>query len=225
MQLFIDLFHSRGDQAPAQDQNKVIHAEEDKAPGGAMPHAVAEPDAEQGNSSRRQGSKMVAQLFPGSAGQLLHGLRHGDGIENVIFEPGAQGDMPPGPELRNGPGEERPLEIFRHGDSEDLGRAGDGIHGTGKVHIQLDGIAYRRNGDHASLEFPVLVKNAFHEGVQPIRHHQLFHQAEENTLKSQGQVIIADLTGIPQLVRRLTVAADGALHDLGEEGQKQSHPH
>ena len=132
--------------------------------------------------------------------------------------------MPPGPELRNGPGEERPLEIFRHGDSEDLGRAGDGIHGTGKVHIQLDGVAHRRNGDHAPLEFPVLVKHAFHKGVQPVRHHQLFHQAKADALKSQGQVIIANLSGVPQLVRCLIVAADGALHDLGKEAKKQRHP-
>mgnify|MGYP002619964957 CR=1 FL=1 len=49
-------------------------------------------------------------------------------------------------------GKEGPLEVFRHGDAENLGRAADRIHRAGEIHIQLDGVEHRsQQGQEARI--------------------------------------------------------------------------
>ena len=167
---------------------------------------------------------MVAQLLPGRVRQLLHGLRHGHGVENVIPEEGAERDMPPVPEFGDRPGEEGAAEVFRHGNPENLPHAHHRVHRAGKVHVQLDGIAQRCQSNDPAGKTAGVGKYRLHEGVQSIRHHQLFHQSEEKPLQTGRQVLIANGLTVPESVRRLGIAADGPLHDLREEGQEQCHP-
>ena len=167
---------------------------------------------------------MVADLLAGGGGQVLHGLGHGHRVEDVILEPGAQGDVPALPELGDGFGEEGTGEILRHGNAEDLGSTHHCVHGAGKVHIQLHRVAHGCNGDHAPLEILVAGKYRFDQRVEPIRHHHFFHHAKEDPLDAQGQVGEGDALHVPQLLCGLPVPADGALHDLGEKGHEQSQP-
>ena len=67
-------------------------------------------------------------------------------------------------------------------------------------------------------------KQLLHKWIQPVGHHQLFHQAPEDSLQPRGQILIPDGPDLPELLGRLAVAADGALHNLGEKADKQQQP-
>ena len=132
--------------------------------------------------------------------------------------------MPPVPEFGDRPGEEGAAEVFRHGNPENLPHAHHRVHRAGKIHVQLDGIAQRCQSNDPAGKAAGVGKYRLHEGVQSIRHHQLFHQSEEKPLQTGRQVLIANGLTVPESVRRLGIAADGPLHDLREEGQEQCHP-
>lgn len=80
----------------------MVHSKEDIVPGRSVPQAVAQPYAKQGDGSGNQGAIVAAQTLAGLCGELFQGLGHGHGVEDVVLELGAQGDMPALPELRNG---------------------------------------------------------------------------------------------------------------------------
>ena len=207
-----------------QNQGKVVHAEEDVVPPCPVPQAVAQPHAEQGDGSGYQGAEVVAHHLPGPGGQLFHGLCHGQGIEHIVLKPGAQGDVPALPELRNALGEEWPPEVLRQGDAEDLAGAHHQVHGSGEVHIQLDGVAHHGHGNDKAVVVLIALKDGADEEVQPVGDHQLFHHAEQKALQAKGEVVIGEPGRLPQLPRGLLIAADGPLHDLGEEAEKQGQP-
>ena len=129
--------------------------------------------------------------------------------------------MPALPELGDALGEEGALEVLRHFHAKDLRRAHDRIHGAGKVHIELDGIAHRCDGDDAALVLAVVGKDCSDHQVQPVGHNELLGQAVQDAQKAGRQIVPGDRPYVPELLRCVTVAADGAFHDLGEEAHEQ----
>ena len=204
-----------------QNPEEVIHAEEDKVPPCPVPQAVAQPHAEEGHGPRQQRAIVGAQPLSAPGSELLHGLCHGDGVEHIVLKPRAQGDVPPPPELCNVAGEEGPAEVFRQGHPEDLPAAHHQAHGAGKVHVQLDGVAHHRHSDDKSVILRISGEHLPDEEVQPVGHHHLFHQTEEDALHPKQEILPPDGGHRPQLVGGVAVPADGPLHDLGKEAHKQ----
>ena len=217
VQRTVDPFKQRCEGAAEQDQHEVIQSEEHIMPGRSVPQAVAKPDTQQCNGPRNQGAEVVAQLLPGDGGQLLQGRGHGDGVEDIVPEPGAQGDVPPGPEFGDVFGEEGAAKILRHGQPKDLGRAADRVHGAGKVGIELQGVENAAHQGHITGVGVVPGKQLLHHGIQAVRNDQFFHQTEGNTLEAQAEVFIGNGFCLPEGPGGVAVAADGALHNAGEK--------
>ena len=73
MQLAQDPLVGRLKEVAGKDEGKVIQAEEDVVPGRTVPQAVAEPDAEQGDTAGQNGTEMVTQLFRAFAVSFFSG--------------------------------------------------------------------------------------------------------------------------------------------------------
>ena len=188
VQFFVYPLCGRIQNVSGKNKDKMIHAEENIAPGGTMPKPVAYPDAEKSHCSRQQWTEMVPDLFPGRGCHSFHGLRHGYRIENVIFEPCAQGDMPAFPEFRNRSGKEGLSEVFRKLHPKYFRCTNYGIHGAGEIHIELDGVENGGYCQNSALIFGIIGEDLLNKWVQPVGYNDFFHEAVKDPLKPQFQI-------------------------------------
>lgn len=63
MKLFIECGNRRGNDVTRQNKHKVVHTEEYVTPRRTVPQSVAEPYTEQRYASRKQRTKVVAELL------------------------------------------------------------------------------------------------------------------------------------------------------------------
>lgn len=128
------------------------------------------------------GPKWLPRCFLAWEVSFFRGLRHAQRIENVVFEPCTQRNVPALPKFRYGAGKERPLEVFRQFHAENLGTANHQIHGTGKVHVQLDGITNHRYGCYKPIIGLIVAKHILNQNVQPVGYYHFLHDAEQHAL-------------------------------------------
>ena len=74
------------------------------------------------------------------APQFCQWFAEGDGIKDIIAQPGAQCDVPTSPELRNALGKERTFAVFRQMDAEQLPNPQGDVYAARKVGIELNGV-------------------------------------------------------------------------------------
>ena len=117
---------------------------------------------------------MAAQALAGLGGQLFQRLGHGQGVEDIVLEPGAQRDVPALPKLRDGAGEEGTLEILRNLKAEDPARTHRQVHGAGEVHVELDGVAHGGHGDDQPVVVLIVIKNRLDQQIEPVGHQNFF---------------------------------------------------
>ena len=127
--------------------------------------------------------------------------------------------MPALPKLGDGAGEEGTLEILRNLKAEDPARAHRQVHGAGEVHVELDGVAHGGHGDDQPVVVLIVIKDRLDQQIEPVGHQNLFYQAIAHPLKAQQKILVAQRRGIPQLLGRLLIAADGPLHKQGKEAE------
>ena len=119
-QLFGSGGHQRLDQLARYDQHKIVHTIEQVRPTGAMPHAIAQPDRKERDQRLRDLAIVLAQLLARRFAQLFDTASQRQRIENIVFEPRAQRNMPPAPELRRILCKKGLAEVFRQRQAEHL---------------------------------------------------------------------------------------------------------
>ena len=121
------------------DNKAVHHTPQNKVGGDAVPNAGAEPGC-YGSNVHRQPLTKVAKLLPGRLGEFQHRLADGDGVEDVVLHPFAQGDVPAAPVFGNVLGEEGAHKVFRQLDAQYFRDADGDVNATGKVSIDLHSV-------------------------------------------------------------------------------------
>ena len=213
------------------NDHPVGKAPDNEIPGRAMPDARGQPHHEAAQVHRHPFANGGAQVVPGPFGQLQHGLADVHGVENIIREPGAHGDMPAVPVFLDIPGEVGQIEVFRQPDTHALGDADGDIDAAGEVAVELESIEQHGNEhisavviheDFAQLCGHLLAvdqgQNGYH---QPVGDDHLLEIAPQNPHEALGYIPALKAVGFVQGLGQVAVAADGALDHLGEEGDEE----
>ena len=191
---------------------------DDEGPHAAVPEAQQEPHDEKPDAQRQLLSLLFAEeLFP-ELSKALEGLSPKQGIHEIVPEPVAQGNVPAPPELRIGAREKGLFEIFRKPDAKELSGSQHHIHAAGKIRIKLQAVADSRKDQIASvidLQIPV---DPIDEYRQPLRKHQLFKEAPQEPGQAVQQVFRLEAPPFRKGPCKLSVAVDGALYNVQEQG-------
>ena len=86
-----------------------------------------------------------------------------EGIEHVVAHPRAQTDVPAPPEIAEGDGEIRPLEVRRKLYAEELGDARHQINAAGKIRVLLEGVKQHTDDDDRAAVGALVAENRFHQ--------------------------------------------------------------
>ena len=115
-------------------------------------------------------------------------------------------------------------EVLGQGDAEDAGGAQGDVHAAGEVAVQLQGIEHGRRRDHAAVIGCVVGEDGLDHQVEAVGDDHLLGKAPKDAHAAPVEVVLVDGSAGPELLGRLTVTADGAFHDLGEEAQEKRDP-
>ena len=129
--------------------------------------------------------------------------------------------MPAPPVLRQGRGEDGPLEVLRQPDAEQLPRADGHVDAAGEVAVELDAVDQHGEQDHGPAVGGVVGEEIIHQHRGPVGDDHFLEIAPEDALDAAAQVLRVEVIALQQPGGQLVVAADGALDHLGEEGGEQ----
>ena len=107
------------------DKNPMINAPKDKVPGGTVPQSGEQPDNGEIDELTVLGTAITTQ-----------------GDIDIIPEPGAKGNMPPPPELRNAGGQIGVVKVFGKIKAKALGKTDCHIGIAGEIKIELETVEY-----------------------------------------------------------------------------------
>ena len=179
-------------------------APQHKGPVGPVPKACGEKDDE------------LVQI---GAGRPLPVAPQGD--VQIVPEPGAEGDVPPPPELLDGLGGVGQVEVLQKPEAEQPAQADGHVAVSAEVKVDLQGVAHRPQPGQAEVQL------GGRQGEHRVGHlpggvgqEHLLSQAEDKPAQAgqgqlRGQLPPVDLAG------HVVVDDDGTGDELGKEGDVQ----
>ena len=182
-----------------QHEAAVVQAPQDVVPGGAVPHAGAEPDEEE------------ARVFA-----VFAENRH---VEQVVAEEGAERNVPALPELRDGLAHEGVPEVFLDPEAEQAAEA-DGdvrIAAEVEIHIQRVGNDGVPGAEHRKPR-DVLAEERVDDAPQVVRDDDLFRKADDDAQRTLPHVF-QRRCAVVDLVLNRAVADDRAGDHVREQGE------
>ena len=142
------------------------------------------------------------------------------GDVHILPEPAAQGHMPPAPELPEGFGQIRHIEILAHGDAKHPGQTQHHIDTAGEVAVKLQGVQEHGSQGIGALVFGRIRADGADNDAKSCRDHILLHQAPYRP----GSALKNAFPGDPAARQRPAhgiVALDGANKQMGNISHKQ----
>ena len=185
------------------------------------------PDAHQ------QKHQNVAQRGGQGAGDVRTGLflerlahagnRAGqrEGIEHVVAHPRAQTDVPAPPEIAEGDGEIRPLEVRRKLYAEELGDARHQINAAGKIRVLLEGVKQHADDDDRAAVGALVAENRFHQRQGTVGDHLFLEPSPEHQQQAALDTVKVEAVRRDELAFELVKARNRSLNQLREEGDEQ----
>ncbi len=146
------------------------------------------------------------------------------GMYEVVPEPGAQGDVPPPPELLDGPGGVGQVEVLQEPEAEEPPQADGHVAVATEVEVDLEGIAYRPQPGQAEVQLG-RCQGEDRVGHRPggVGQEYLLPEAgDEPAQAGQGQ--LRGQAPVLDLVGHVVVDDDGPGDELGEEGDVEQQP-
>ena len=202
-----------------QDQ-AVVEAPEEVVGGQAVPDAHKKKDQDVAQGGGKRARKLGMAGFEGAA-HAGNRCGQGEGIEDIVAHPGAQGNMPAAPEIAQGDGKVRTAEVGRQLDAEELGNAGHQIDAAGKIGVLLQGIHEDGDDDDAAAVALRVCEDFRDQGQGAVSQNFLFEEAPENQKEAPLIAVYVKGMGLNELPLQLLKAGNGALDELGEEGDKE----
>jgi len=180
----------------------VQGAPSDKGPVGAVPEAA-----------QNHGDHEVGV----SAGFCAAGAAEGD--EQVVAQPGGEGDVPAMPEIRRVGGAVGGVKVAGEAVAEEEGAADGDVGVAGKVAVDLGGVAVDgEQGVGAGIGFWVGEDGLDQHGGQDVGQNDFFEEAGDDEeaagIGANGEGVARD----GELREEIAGAQDGAGDELGEEG-------
>ena len=204
----------RGGPAQAQmaellrhQQHEIEEPPAEEGPVGPVPDAGEEPDQEE-----------VAHGLPGPGPAAPQGDVH------IVPEPGAQGDMPPPPELGDRAGDIGEVEVLQEMETEHPPQADGHVRVAGEVVVDLKGIAQGAQPGHGGRELSAgHAPGGVGHGGQLVGEEDLFPQPHHEAAAPGGEIPPV-LPAVEDLIGHGGVFHDGPRHQLGEEGDVEPQP-
>jgi len=189
-------------QRKAFDDRKqaVEHPPNDEIPARPVPQAAQE-------KHRHQVAVELEGALPIAA----------EGNIQIVAKPGGQGNVPPAPELLDGPGNIGIIEVFHELEPEHVPKADGHVRVAGKIEINLQGVAQDAEPGHrGGKEFgrngeDLVRRQGYHIGDE-----HLFAQPDDEPAYPFGKPLHAH-GSVEQLVRDILIPDDGAGHELGKQ--------
>ena len=157
---------------------------------------------------------MPAEILLAVFTKTVHSLGQGKWIEHIVLHPGAQGNMPAVPEVRDGTGEIRTFEILVQGNAEAFSRPHHHVHAAGKVTVQLDGIAQDPHNDRNSCIGFIIAKHLIHHNRGPVRYDDFLKISPKHQLQAPFNTFQAEFPLAEQLGCQPVITPDWPLQDL-----------
>ena len=189
-------------QPPAQKQlfhqqkYGEIQAPQYEGPGGPVPQARQAP-------YHQQVQHPASQPHPAAAQGDIH----------IVPEPGAQGDVPAPPELRETAGHKGIAEVLGKAEAHDPAQADGHVAVAGEVEVHMEHIRRGVQPGQQHRFLPALLIHR-HQLIQDVGKQYLFPQAQHKAAGAQSRVLHR-VGAASQLGGHVGVADDGARHQLG----------
>ena len=135
-----------------------------------MPYANQEKHQQVSDTHRKHPPGMPAEILLAVFTKTVHSLGQGKWIEHIVLHPGAQGNMPAVPEVRDGTRKIRPFEILVREMPKHSAAPITTSMPPEKVAVQLDGIAQDPHDDRNSCIGFIIAKHLIHHNRGPVRY-------------------------------------------------------
>ena len=164
------------------------------------------------------------QHVEGQAPFALHAAS-AQGKEHIVPEPGAHGDVPPAPELRDRLRNEGHIEVFQKVEAEHAPKSDGHIGIAGKIVVHLHEIG--AGGDPAEGHADLTLRQHVHRVHQPgqgVGEDRFLGKAQHEAPYALAE-IVRSLRAARDLLRHGLIPHDGAGDELREERDVQAHVH
>lgn len=214
----------RPEQDAQDNQNAIVNAVQHVMPSRTMPQARCDPNHGQAEESRNIFRIAAEEVFPDELSHPLSSSGKGDGIEQIIPEPRAEGDMPPAPELGHRLRKIGPVEVFGKVDAHKLSGTGRDVDIPGKIRIDLNCIDY---GGYRKLRPGVLrvrPVDRVDQDARAVRDHDFFEIPPQHKLRAELRPIIIEFARLKQLRRQIIISSNRPFHNLRKKREEQGQP-
>ncbi len=223
----------RREQDGERYQNAVVQAVQQVFHRRAVPRADDEKHDGHPDAARQRPGDMRPRLraaetaFAHSAREPLHGLRHGDGVEEIASHPRPERDVPAPPVVGERHGEIRLPEVLGQVDTEYLRRAPADVDAAGEVGVELQKADEKPERDRRAViqrDKVGVFKQRPHRDGGAVGDHELFEEPPQHQLAPVLEACEVKRVRRAELRRKLAVHADRPLDDLREERHEQRIP-
>ena len=211
----------RLDRYPNQKNDEIVDAVENVWRLRPVPETVQHPDREEGDRRDDEVRYVFSAVLPPELRPFFHELRRRYRIENVIFEPDAEGDVPSPPEFGRALRKEWLAEVLGQPDLEDSRRADYDVDRPREFHVELHRHDDAGQQNHQSAEMVLRLEEDRHHRVHPVGNDHPLKEPPADPYEALRQAEHRDAFALKELVLHVLPPHDGSFHQCREENEEQ----